>query len=200
MKKWYAVYTRCGQEKKVVHAFVKRKIEAYSPLRPQQMPKQRAEALFPGYVFVRLCAADLDVVRSVEGVTNMVYWLDAPVVIRDVEMDLLQGFLQVHAGSTIEVEQVAVDPDAIIAVSKEPTALHPVQRTGGTTIVSWAARSTRLLLPSLGFYLHVQLPQHNPMQQEGIEELRKPVAGRSRKPVLHSWSSLFQTFFSEQAG
>lgn len=152
MKSWYAVYTRPRCEKKVADYFSKRKMEAYCPSRKLARPwlgrKAPAEALFQGYVFVRLLESELPQVRRIEGVINFVYWLGKPVVVRDIEIEMLKRFLDVH--EEVEVEKTAVHMGAMVTLTEAPPTVFQKQ---DINVVTVAASGAKLLLPSLGYRL-----------------------------------------------
>jgi transcription antitermination factor NusG len=73
-KQWFAVYTTCRHEKRVVEHFARRGIEHYLPLyRSQRKWKDGSRVilslpLFPGYVFVHICRFERVPVLQVPGV------------------------------------------------------------------------------------------------------------------------------------
>lgn len=152
MKNWYAVYTRPQQEKKIADTFLKRKIESYCPLHKQVRlvfgRKTSPVALFPGYVFVRATESELAQIRRTDGVINLVYWLGKPVVVRDIEVEMLQRFLSVH--TDVQVEKTSVDMAAMVTLTETPPAVLQKQDGG---MVAVGASGAKLLLPTLGYRL-----------------------------------------------
>ena len=75
---WFAVYTTCRHEKKVVQHFTQRDIEHFLPLyRVNRKWKDGSRVtlqlpLFPGYVFVRICKSQRSSVLSVPGTLALV--------------------------------------------------------------------------------------------------------------------------------
>lgn len=146
MTHWYAVYTRPRSERKVAEGFLKRKIESYCPMeqtsRTWMGRRATGTALFRGYVFVRLKAEQLQEAKRIDGVINLVYWLGRPAVIRDIEIEMLRRFLNVH--KEVVVEKTTVDMNMMVTLSEGP---RPFKETGA------GAMGARLLLPSVGYRL-----------------------------------------------
>src|SRR5689334_11827491 len=110
-KNWYAVYTKPRCEKKVSALLSKKKIENYLPLNRVSTPGDRRkvnlEPLFPSYVFVNITELEMATIRQNSDVINFVYWLGRPAVIKDVEVESIQHFLNEH--SDVVLEKTAVN-------------------------------------------------------------------------------------------
>jgi transcription antitermination factor NusG len=170
MANWYAVYTRPRYERKVVEGLSKRKWPSYCPLHKARRLswtglKTTAPVLFPSYVFVRLEREHLMEVKKVEGVINPVYWRGEPVVVRDIEIEMLQRFLAVH--KHVVLERAAVDSTAMVTLIQSPA----VQKQEG--IVALGAASAKLLLPSLGYVL-VAVQQNQPRSMPNYVPFQQP--------------------------
>lgn len=159
MANWYAVYTRPRYEKKVVEGFLKRKWDCYCPLSKMEARSTWSNLkapfipLFPGYVFVRLEKAQLREVKKIDGVINLVYWLSEPVLVRDIEVEMIQRFLSVH--KDIMIERTAVDSTAMVKLIQCPV----IQKQ--ETVVAVSAAGAKLLLPSLGWLLTTTQPVYH---------------------------------------
>jgi transcription termination/antitermination protein NusG len=144
MANWYAVYTRPHYEKKVAESFAKKKMESYCPLNNITQhwgtKKVKQTPLFPSHVFVKLDEAQLQDVRKTDGVINLAYWLTAPIIIREIEVEMIKRFLEEHMD--VQLEAIPVDPKAIVKISQESIQ-------DGDTIFEKIA-IVKLLLPSLG--------------------------------------------------
>jgi transcription antitermination factor NusG len=144
MTNWYAVYTRPRCEKKVADFFTKKKIESYCPFNSSARQwggkKAATTPIFPSFVFARLGEAQLQDVRKVEGVVNLAYWLNNPIVIRDIEIEMIKRFLEEHGN--VQVEAIPVDLKAIVKVSYENLQSQETIFENITLI--------KLLLPSIG--------------------------------------------------
>jgi transcription antitermination factor NusG len=148
--KWYAVYTRPRWEKKVADTLTKKKIENYCPLNRtvrqwSDRKKIVMDPLFTSYVFVRLTEKDLQTVKSIDGIINMVYWLNKPAVIRDNEIDMIRHFLNDH--NNVKIERTIVRIDDIVRVTSGPL----IEREGSVLFVK--NKTVRVSLPSLGYML-----------------------------------------------
>jgi transcription antitermination factor NusG len=150
MTNWYAVYTRPRYEKKVADIFSKRKIENYCPPvnkveRQWIGNKNGFTPLFTSNVFVRIQESQLADVKKLDGIINLVYWMDKPVIIRDIEIDMLKRFLSVY--KNVQLEKTSVN------------ATDMVKLINGTileldgNIVSVSSGQIKLLLPSLGYII-----------------------------------------------
>src|SRR4029077_16112 len=97
-KKWFAVYTRPRWEKKVAEILTRKKVENYCPLNKvlrqwSDRKKIVHEPLFTSYVFVRVSESEIMSLKRINGVTNLVYWLGKPAIIRDSEIETIKMFL-----------------------------------------------------------------------------------------------------------
>ena len=151
-KKWYAVYTKSNQEKKVLALLSKKKIENYCPLNKittsenEDNIKTFLEPLFPSYVFVHITEHDIPLVKQLNGVINFVYWLGRPVNIRSIEMENIQEF--VDSFSNISVEKTEVNLSNLVRiVSKKPI------NTDFENVIALHATVVKITLPSLGYVL-----------------------------------------------
>src|SRR5690554_7279042 len=78
--KWYALYTRPRNEKKVVQGLTSLGIEVYCPMVTEvrqwsDRKKKVALPLIPSYVFVRIAETKRSMVFEVPGVVRYLYWL-----------------------------------------------------------------------------------------------------------------------------
>jgi len=120
-KKWFAVYTRPRWEKKVHQLLQEKNIESYCPLNKVHRKwsdriKLVQEPLFKSYVFVRISELDKTAVRMVEGVTNFVYWLGKPAVIKDKEIETIKRFLDQYIN--VEVHPIEIKPGGRVMVKQ----------------------------------------------------------------------------------
>lgn len=93
--KWYVLFVRSNQEKRVVQHLSSRQIEhflpAYESVRQRKDRKVKIlSPLFPGYVFVRLSLADRLKALLVPNVVNLVGTSKAPSIISDEEIDSIR--------------------------------------------------------------------------------------------------------------
>lgn len=147
-KKWFVVYTKPRWEKKVAELFCKRKIENFCPLNKvlrQWADRKKIvyEPLFTSYVFVHASEAEHIAVKQTDGVINFVYWLGKPAVIKQVEIEAIQDFLNEH--NNVKLEKVNVSVSDTVRITEGPL----IFREGNVLEVS--KKSVRVFLPSLGY-------------------------------------------------
>ena len=127
-KKWYIVYTRHGQERKVTENLSRKKIECYCPINntiphPFYKKKTTTEVLFCCYSFVRICETQIPQLRKINGVVNIVFWLNEPFAVPDQEINIIKEFLSEYR--TVTLEKIGIDekvkfPDNLLDGNKEP--------------------------------------------------------------------------------
>src|SRR4051812_27565254 len=110
--KWYAVYTKSRWEKKVAELLTKRQIENYCPLNLvvrqwSDRKKKLYEPLFTSYVFVHVLQEQIAELKQVQGVINLVLWLNKPAVIKDREIQAIKEFLDEY--KSVRLEKTAVN-------------------------------------------------------------------------------------------
>lgn len=92
---WFAAYTTSNHEKKVARELERRSVEYFLPLytsvrRWSDRLKEVQLPLFPGYVFVRLAAAERLRVLQVPGVANIVGFGGTPTAIPEAQIEPLR--------------------------------------------------------------------------------------------------------------
>lgn len=143
MKKWYAVYTRFGCEKKVADAIGKKGWHVYLPV--SLLKKKVVEPVFPNLVFVNIPESKHKHLKLVPGVLNLFYWLQKPAVITDVEIETMRHFLNEHA--IIQIQQTSVSESEMVRLSSG----SPIE-----DLIDRRSRNDKLTLPSLGYDLIAQ--------------------------------------------
>lgn len=118
-RKWYAIYTKSRQEKKVNLLLQESGIESYCPLNKvhrkwSDRVKVVEEPLFKSYVFVKVNEQEKTAVRMVNGVVNFVYWLGKPAIIKDKEIETIKRFLDEY--DNVEVKQIPVEAGKKVVV------------------------------------------------------------------------------------
>jgi len=147
-KKWYIAYTRPGQEKKVTESLSRKKIECYCPLhstihQPLYRKKTIPEVLFCSYSFVRICETQIPELRKINGVINLVFWLNKPVIVPDQEINVIREFLNEYKNVTLE--KIGVDEQV-----KFPKNFPAENKDEGIYIRNNTAKA---ILPSLGYVM-----------------------------------------------
>ena len=174
-KKWYAVYTKSRCEKKVADLLTRKGIENYCPLnRVQKQWSDRKKIilapLFTSYVFVRVSSDDQLAIRQTDGILNFVYWLSKPAVIRDEEIEVIKQFLNEH--TFVRLEKVSMNINDMVRI-----VAGPFMELEGK-VVSFKNKSVKVMLPSLGYLMHVEIETAN------VKIIRENV------PAHRSWVQL----------
>ena len=157
-KKWFAVYTKPRWEKKVAETLMKMKIVNYCPLMKvhrqwSDRKKIVHEPLFTSYVFVQIDEGQQLPIRSTSGVINFVYWLGKPAVIRNEEITTIRHFLNDYENVKLEKTQVNVN-DTVRVIG------GPLMEQNGQ-VVSVKNKMVKVLLPSLGYLMYVEVKTSN---------------------------------------
>jgi transcription antitermination factor NusG len=150
-KKWYIIYTRPGQEKKVTESLSRKKIECYCPHnctthQPSYRKRTTPEVLFCCYCFVRIAETQIPELRKINGVVNLVFWLNKPVIVPDCEINIIKEFLNEYKNVTLE--KTGVD-DKI----KVPN-LHLAENEDRPIYIS--NNTAKAILPSLGYVMSAE--------------------------------------------
>ena len=98
---WNAIYTRQGLELQVLRALKRLHVEAYCPeckVEYEAMGRKmtRKGVLFPSIVFFEAREEYHSRVRRIPGVLNLLYWINKPAVIDELEIAALKYFLEVN--------------------------------------------------------------------------------------------------------
>jgi transcription antitermination factor NusG len=153
-KKWYAVYTKPRWEKKVAALLSKNNITNYCPLNRvirqwSDRKKLVEEPLFQSYVFVQVTDKEQTQVKMVDGIINFVYWLGKPAVIKDVEIDVIQRFLNEH--NNVQVEKTKVNVNDAVRIIRGPL----MEQEGNVVLVK--NNRVKVMLPSLGYIMSAEV-------------------------------------------
>jgi transcription antitermination factor NusG len=155
---WYLIFTRPNWEKKVVDNLIRRGIENYCPYTQVasvlgNKRKIIQKPLFTSFVFVRLNPLLLGDVKKIDGVVNLVYWLDKPAVIRDIEIEMMRRFLNEH--TNVQLEKTYVNVNGIVKITNEDL----IENKG--TNVGVPVKNVKLVLPSLGYAMIAEVDKVN---------------------------------------
>jgi len=150
-KNWYIIYTRPGQEKKVTESLSRKKIECYCPHnsgthQPSYKKRTTPEVLFCCYCFVRISETQIPELRKINGVVNLVFWLNKPVIVPDHEINIIREFLNEYKNVTLE--KTGVDDKV-----KFPNLLLAENEDRRIYISSTTAKA---ILPSLGYVMSAE--------------------------------------------
>src|SRR5665647_2847675 len=100
-KNWYILYTKAKCEKKVAASLTKRKIENFCPVNRKEITEFRrkktlVEPLFSSYVFVYIDESEINQVKQLNHVVNLVYWKGEPAIIQNEEIEEIKEFVTHH--------------------------------------------------------------------------------------------------------
>lgn len=170
-KNWYVVYTKTKCEKKVSNLLTKKKIENFCPLNCKQIQQFRKsksiyEPLFNSYVFVYINEIEINLLRQIENVLNVVYWKGRPAIIQQEEIDEIKEFVSDHRNIRLEKSTVSLTDEASIIN-------RPNYSIDGN-IVMIKNKFIRVNLPSLGFTMIAEIEREGVMGRQisfGNQEL-----------------------------
>ncbi len=153
-KHWIAVYTRPRWEKQVAKTLTSKKIENYCPLNKvvrqwSDRKKVVYEPLINSYVFIKASVDEYTIIKQVDGVINLVYWLGKPAIIKPKEIESLKSFLD--DCYNVRVERIDVNVNDEVKIIHGPL----VSREGKVIEVQY--NHVKILLPSLGYSLVAQV-------------------------------------------
>ena len=151
-KKWYAVYAKPNNEKKVSALLTKKKIENYCPLNratrltTNEKRKESSEPLFQNYVFVHITEQDIAFIKQQSGVINFVYWLGRPVIIKGVEIENIQEFVETYSNIYLEKTEVSMN-NMVRIVNKTPNFDE------FDNVITINSTIVKITLPTMGYML-----------------------------------------------
>lgn len=158
-KNWYIVYTKTKCEKKVSNLLTKKKVENFCPLNCKQILQFRKskfiyEPLFNSYVFVYTNENEINSLKQIENVVNVVYWKGRPAIIQEEEINEIKEFVSDHQNIRLEKSNVSLTDEA-------STLNQPNYSIDGN-IVMIKNKFIKVNLPSLGFAMIAEI------EREGI--------------------------------
>ncbi|RYU92906.1 UpxY family transcription antiterminator [Emticicia agri] len=152
MKKWFVIYTKPRQEKKVANELAKISIESYCPTKKVERQwsdrKKKVETpLFTSYCFVHIEEKDRNKVFQVPGVVRYVFWLKKPAIVRDEEIEEIKRWLNDYNHEYIETRKFQDNERLIIKSGLLIDQQATVVKQNGNQLI--------LQLENLGFTLCV---------------------------------------------
>ena len=153
-KNWYIVYTKPRCEKKVASTFTKRKIENFLPVNTKQIKsfrknKIQQQPLFDSYVFANLAEEDVNKIKVIDGVVNIVYWKGKPAIIQEDEIEAMKEFVTDH--QNIKLEKSRINLNDIARVIDGPKYLME------GNILTVKNTTVKITLPSIGFTMIAEI-------------------------------------------
>ena len=157
-KNWYAVYTKPQSEKKVAAIFSKKKMDFFLPMvyiktKTFKGHKFVFNPLFKSIVFVHVAPEETAALRQVNGVINLLYWLNKPAEIAVEEIATIKEFVEGYRN--LKVEPVEVN-------SKET-----VNNYNGSSVsiegklYAVTNKTIRVNLPTIGFSLVAEIDEES---------------------------------------
>lgn len=106
-KNWYAVYTKPQCEKKVAAIFTKKKIDFFLPMgyvktKTFKSHKFLFNPLFKSIVFVYITQEEISLLKQINGVINLLYWLNKPAIIAVKEINTIKEFIEGYQNIKVE--------------------------------------------------------------------------------------------------
>jgi transcription antitermination factor NusG len=159
-KNWYIIYTRPKTEKKVATALSKRKNKNFVPLNSKTVSvfrkiKIQQEPLFKCYVFANISEAEIEKVKSIDGVINFVYWKGQPAIIREKELHLIKEFVTDFVD--INIEKINVNAEDVAK------AIDNSRYSMSGNVLTIKSTVAKVRLPSIGFSIVAQITNENPL-------------------------------------
>src|SRR5665647_1355815 len=169
-KNWYILYTKAKCEKKVAASLTKRKIENFSPVNRKEITEFRrkktlVEPLFSSYVFVYIDESEINQVKQLNHVVNLVYWKGEPAIIQNEEIEEIKEFVTHH--QNIRLERSGVNVNSLASVIDRPS--YAVDGN----VVMIKNKFIKVDLPSLGYRLVAEMEGEGVMGREMWRDEKK---------------------------
>lgn len=116
---WYVLYTKPRAEKKVADFLDNMNLEVFCPMVTEvrqwsDRKKKVTVPLFTSYVFIKIKERERSKVFEVPGVVKYLYWLGRPAVVRDVEIETIQKWLQGDELEEVSVSHISPGDKVVI--------------------------------------------------------------------------------------
>lgn len=157
-KNWYAIYTKPQCEKKVATLLSKKKIDFFLPMgyvktKTFKSHKFVFNPLFKSIVFVYVTKEETALLKQINGVINLLYWLNKPAIIAVEEIATIKEFVEGYRN--IKVEPAVVN-------SKEVENNHngsSVSLDG--KLYSVTNKTIKVNLPTIGYSLVAEVDEES---------------------------------------
>jgi len=109
---WYVLRTKPRQERKAYDALIAAGFELYMPQREtikiwSDRKKKVLEPIIPSYIFIRISEKNRQSIFPAVAVTNYLFWLHKPVIIRDNEMERMKRWFTDHKQEDINTHKLS---------------------------------------------------------------------------------------------
>jgi transcription antitermination factor NusG len=177
-KHWIAVYTRPRWEKQVAKTLTSKKFENYCPLNKvirqwSDRKKLVYEPLIKSYVFIRASAPEYSVIKQIDGILNLVYWLGKPAIIKDKEIETLKCFLNDY--HNVQLEKIDVN------INDEVKIIYGPLFSMEGKVIEVQCNHVKIILPSLGYSLVAQVSK---LHIEKVKSHRLDISSDNIYPKL----------------
>jgi transcription antitermination factor NusG len=162
-KEWYLIYTKPKCEKRVASLLTKRKIENFYPINCRQIKEYRKnkvvyEPLFDSYVFAKIEAGNISLLKQFDSVISLVYWKSEPVIIKEEEIEAIKEFTTYH--QNIKLEKTPMNQNSESGFTDKPS----YSMDGNMLMIKNKFRKVNL--PSLGFVMIAEMEERGVMGRE----------------------------------
>ncbi|GGZ78426.1 transcription termination/antitermination protein NusG [Algibacter mikhailovii] len=162
-KKWFVLYVKPQNEKKIAERLLKAKIEVYCPVvkevRVWSDRKKTIEApLFKSYLFVRLLDKERELVFSVPGIIRYLFWLGKPAIVRNEEIDAIKHWLS--DGNVESCSLSELTPGDRISIKNDLLGTRQSKAGSNQAIVQEVGKNrVRVLLEGVGMIINIKRKQ-----------------------------------------
>jgi transcription antitermination factor NusG len=155
-KNWYVLYTKPQCEKKVAALLTKKKVENFIPqvcVDSQKSWRQKLvyRPLFKTYVFVHATECEINLLKQIDGVISLLYWLGVPAFINDTEINAIKEFTNDY--QNIDLEKLSVNSNVI-----EKSIFRSSYEIEGN-VLAVKNKTIKINLPSLGYAMIANLKE-----------------------------------------
>ncbi len=167
---WYAVYTQPQKEEKVALALSKKGIENFCPIVKTNnakinIKKDFFQPLFTCYVFVFVQENELELLKKISGILNIIHWKSKPALINEMEIDILKQLTANY--SCIKLEKTTVDVNGSVRLIGEPAVAYKENS------VSLKYQSLKINLPTLGYNMIAE--RTKPLEEFIFSTVKNPI-------------------------
>lgn len=119
-KRWYIMYTRAGEELKILHTLTKKRIECFCPslsMSPKiKNPNNADSLLLPKYIFTYVLPEEVETLKRMNGVKNFMYWLNDYVTVLQEDIFFLRELIKKY--QFVKSESIAVDIKKTVTIEE----------------------------------------------------------------------------------
>jgi hypothetical protein len=146
-KEWHVAFTKPGKERKVGEILNRKKIENYCPSNTivrhwNSQVKLIHVPIFTSFVFVRVDGNEIEKLKRVDGIINIVYRLREPAIVPDSEIERIRQFLTKFRSVKLKKVPLGEEMEAGAVLVTNAADLYEINRKTAT-----------IILPSLGYMI-----------------------------------------------